>query len=136
MPRGEDELADYLSRIVVPLVAPAFFNIRPFSLYKLLYYIIFYSYIILYYIVSFANFSSFTLSIYLAKMLSPVVGNTGNTVNMNSCEFAHFGEDKTLGALDIGIARRRFSLHQNCGVIHGQLAIKFAETRLKARTLS
>lgn len=50
MPRGEDELADYLSRIVAPLVAPVLFNIRPFSLYKLLYYIIFYSYIILYYI--------------------------------------------------------------------------------------
>lgn len=48
MPRTEDELADYLSRIVVPLVANALFNIRPFSLYKLLYYIIFYSYIILY----------------------------------------------------------------------------------------
>ena len=95
MPRTEDELADYLSRIVAPLVAPVLFNIRPFSLHKLIYYIIFYNYIILY---SFANFLSFTVSIYLAKMLSPVVGNTGNTVNMNFCEFAHFGEDKTLGA--------------------------------------
>ena len=46
-------------------------------------------------IVSFINSPTYDVSSYLAKILSPVVGNTGNTVE-NSLEFADYITGKTL----------------------------------------
>ena len=48
-------------------------------------------------IVSFVNSATYAISGYLARILSPVVGNTDYTVK-NSCEFADFIRDKTLNA--------------------------------------
>ena len=48
-------------------------------------------------IVSFVNSPTYAISGYLARILSPVVGNTDYTVK-NSCEFADFIRDKTLNA--------------------------------------
>ena len=50
-------------------------------------------------IVSFANPPTYAISGYLARILSPVVGNTDYTVK-NSCEFADFIRDKTLNAYE------------------------------------
>ena len=50
-------------------------------------------------IVSFINSPTYDVSSYLAKILSPVVGNTGNTVE-NSLEFADYITGKTLDAED------------------------------------
>ena len=49
-------------------------------------------------IVSFVNSPTYAISGYLARILSPVVGNTDYTVK-NSCEFADFIRDKTLTTL-------------------------------------
>ena len=48
-------------------------------------------------IVSFVNSSTYAISGYLARILSPVVGNTDYSVK-NSCEFADFKREKTLNA--------------------------------------
>lgn len=48
-------------------------------------------------IVSFVNSPTYAVSSYLAKILSPVVGNTDYTVK-NSCDFADFIRGKTLNA--------------------------------------
>ena len=48
-------------------------------------------------IVSFANTPTYEVSSFQAKILSPVVGNTANTVK-NSCHFAEFVRGKTLNA--------------------------------------
>ena len=48
-------------------------------------------------IVSFVNSPTYAISGFLARILSPVVGNTDYTVK-NSCEFADFIRDKTLNA--------------------------------------
>ena len=50
-------------------------------------------------IVSFVNSPTYAISAYLARILSPVVGNTDYTVK-NSCEFADFIRDKTLNACE------------------------------------
>ena len=50
-------------------------------------------------IVSFVNSPTYAISGYLARILSPVVGNTDYTVK-NSCEFADFIRDKTLNAYE------------------------------------
>ena len=50
-------------------------------------------------IVSFVNSLTYAISGYLARILSPVVGNTDYTVK-NSCEFADFIRDKTLSACE------------------------------------
>ena len=63
-------------------------------------------------IVSFINSPTYDVSSYLAKILSPVVGNTGNTVK-NSLEFENFIRGKTRGRRGVGIFRRRFYLYQN-----------------------
>jgi hypothetical protein len=46
-------------------------------------------------VVSFVNYPTYGVSSFLAKILSPVVGNTENTVK-NSCPFAEFVRGKTL----------------------------------------
>ena len=53
-------------------------------------------------IVSFINSPTYDVSSYLAKILSPVVGNTGNTVK-NSLEFADFIRGKTAWASTFNI---------------------------------
>ena len=50
-------------------------------------------------IVSFVNSPTYAISGYLARILTPVVGNTDYTVK-NSCEFADFIKDKTLNACE------------------------------------
>ena len=50
-------------------------------------------------IVSFVNSPTYAISGYLAKILSPVFGNTDYTVK-NSCEFADFIRDKTFNACE------------------------------------
>ena len=50
-------------------------------------------------IVSFVNSPTYAISGYLARILSPAVGNTDYTVK-NSCEFADFIRDKTLDACE------------------------------------
>ena len=50
-------------------------------------------------IVSFVNSPTSAISGYLARILSPVVGNTDYTVK-NSCEFGDFIKDKTLNACE------------------------------------
>ena len=50
-------------------------------------------------IVSFVNSPTYAISGYLARILSPVVGNTDYTVK-NSCEFGDFIKDKTLNACE------------------------------------
>ena len=48
-------------------------------------------------IVTFVNSPTYAISGYLARILSPVVGNTDYTVK-NSCEFGDFIKDRTLNA--------------------------------------
>ena len=54
-------------------------------------------------IVSFVNSPTYAISGYLARILSPVVGNTDYTVK-NSCEFADFTRDKTLNACEESVS--------------------------------
>ena len=58
-------------------------------------------------IVSFINSPTYDVSSYLAKILSPVVGNTVNTVK-NSLEFADFIRGKTLDA-EVEVAKKKDS---------------------------
>ena len=50
-------------------------------------------------IFSFVNSPTYGISGYLARVFSPVVGDTDYTVK-NSCEFADFRRDKTLNAFE------------------------------------
>ena len=50
-------------------------------------------------IVSFVNSPTYAISAYLARILSPVVGNTDYTVK-NSCEFGDFIKDETLNTCE------------------------------------
>ena len=78
-------------------------------------------------IVSFVNSPTYAISGYLARILSPVVGNTDYTVK-NSCEFADFIRDKTLNACEELVSFDVVSLFTK---ILLDLAIKVAEDRLR-----
>ena len=65
--------------------------------------------------------------VFLAKMLSPVVGNTENTVK-NSCHFAEFVRGKTLKADQVLVSFDVVSFFTNIPV---DLAIKVATKRLR-----
>ena len=76
---------------------------------------------------SFVNSPTYVVSRFLAKMLSPVVGNTENTVK-NSCHFAEFVRGKTLKADQVLVSLDVVSLFTNIPV---DLAIKVATKRLR-----
>ena len=78
-------------------------------------------------IFSFVNSPSYAVSSYLAKILSPVVGNTDYTVK-NSCDFADFIRGKTLDAGNELVSFDVVSLFTKIPVV---LAINVAEKRLK-----
>ena len=77
-------------------------------------------------IVSFVNSPTDAISGYLARILSPVVGNTDCNVK-NSCEFADFISDKTLNACEELVSFDVVSLFTKIPV---DLAAKDAEDRL------
>ena len=78
-------------------------------------------------IASFVNSPTYAISGYLARILSPVVGNTDYTVK-NSCEFADFRRDKTPNACDELVSFDVVSLFTKIPV---DLAVKIAEERLR-----
>ena len=78
-------------------------------------------------IVSFVNSPTYGVSSFLAKILSPVVGNTKNTVK-NSCHFAEFVRGKTLKEDQVLVSFDVVSLFSNIPV---DLAIKVATKRLR-----
>jgi hypothetical protein len=78
-------------------------------------------------IVSFVNTPTYRVSSFLAKILSPVVGNTENTVK-NSCHFAEFVRGKSLKADQVLVSFDVVSLFTNIPI---DLAIKVATKRLR-----
>ena len=76
---------------------------------------------------NFTSSPTYAVSSYLAKILSPVVGNTDYTVK-NSCDFADFIRGKTLDAGNELVSFDVVSLFTKIPVV---LAINVAEKRLK-----
>ena len=74
-------------------------------------------------IVSFVNSPTYAISGYLARILSPIVGNTDYSVK-NPCEFADFIRDKTLNACEELVSLDFVSLFTKIPV---DLAVKVAE---------
>ena len=77
--------------------------------------------------VSFVNSPTYNVSRYLARILSPVVGNTVNTVK-NSAHFAEFIRGETLDAHKMLVSFDVVSLFTKIAV---DLAIKVAKERLR-----